>query len=297
MRERKERMQPQAHAADVRQRILLLKEIPPMPLFARKILCLPPHADIEELAELVHKSPEISARLLGMANAAYFGWPGGVRTIYDAIYKVLGDRLVKSLVIGMSLSGVFDVRKCSGFRPERYWFTAIVTAQISQSLLRHCRSAVRVGIESIHMNGLLHNLGMAVLAHLFPAELSRALSPPSPQEEQCSTADGIRAALGIDYTAAGAWLARKWHLPRDIVSVMEHHRDPDYRGDFWPIAHLVGYCGQLAGQLFTEGEIIRDPCAESLLGMDDEAMERVHRRLDTQLEDLYSMASLMATGE
>jgi len=268
-----------------------------MPLFARKILCLHPDGDIEELAELVGNAPEISARLLGMANAAYFGWPGGVRTIYDAIYKVLGVKLVKSLVIGMALSEVFDVRKCSGFRPDRYWFTAIATAQISQSLLRYCHGAFRSDIDNIHMNGLLHNLGIVVLAHLFPAELSRALSAPADAGEDCSTTDSIRAVLGIDHTRAGAWLARKWHLPHDIICVMEHHRDPLYRGDFWSIVHLVGYCGLMAGQLFTQGEILRDPRREALLGIDDEAMERVYRRLDTQLEDLHSMVSLMAAGE
>jgi HD-like signal output (HDOD) protein len=54
---------------------------------------------------------------------------------------------------------------------------------------------------------------------------------------------------GMDQAQAGGWLARKWHLPRDIVCVMEHHKLTDYRGEFWPIVLLVGYAERQASRL------------------------------------------------
>ncbi|MDD2335826.1 MAG: HDOD domain-containing protein, partial [Geobacteraceae bacterium] len=272
-------MDAQVNAAEVRQRILLLREIPPMPLIAQKILCMSPDAEISELAEIIEKAPDIAARLLGMANAAYFGWPGGVRTIYDAIHKVLGIKLVKSFVMGLAFSEVFDIKKCSGFRPDQYWFSAMVTAQISQSLLPALDSSLRQDIENIHLNGLLHNLGVTILAHLFPVELARAFSLPF-DEETPSVSDKIRTVLGMDQTQAGGWLARKWHLPRDIVCVMEHHKMVDYRGDFWPIVLLVGYAERQALRLFTIGTVTREPELESLLGIGEPALEKMQLTLD-----------------
>jgi HD-like signal output (HDOD) protein len=289
-------MEAHVTAAEVRQRILLLREIPPMPLIAQKILCMSPDADITELAETIEKAPDIAARLLGMANAAYFGWPGGVRTIYDAIHKVLGIKLVKSFVMGLAFSEVFEVKKCSGFRADQFWFSAMVTAQISQSLLPALDSSLRQEIDNIHLNGLLHNLGVTVLAHLFPAELSRAFSLPF-DEENPSVSDKIRTVLGMDQAQGGGWLARKWHLPRDIVCVMEHHKQLDYRGDFWPIVLLVGYAERQAVRLFSEGAAAREPEFESLLGIGEPVLEKMHLTLDGQLDDLHSMAALMATGE
>ncbi|MGA7828199.1 MAG: HDOD domain-containing protein [Geobacteraceae bacterium] len=289
-------MEGQVTAAEVRQRILLLREIPPMPLIAQKILCMSPDAEISELSETIEKSPDIAARLLGMANAAYFGWPGGVRTIYDAIHKVLGIKLVKSFVMGLAFSEVFDIKKCGGFRPDQFWFTAMVTAQISQSLLPALDSSLRQDIDNIHLNGLLHNLGITVLAHLFPAELSRAFSLPF-DEETPSVSDKISFVLGMDQAQAGAWLARKWHLPRDIVCVMEHHKQLDFRGDFWAIVLLVGYAERQAVRLFTEGAVSREPGIESLLGIGDSLVEKMHLALVGQLDDLHTMAALMATGE
>ena len=289
-------MMARVDAAEVRQRILLLREIPPMPLIAQKILCMSPEADMSELSDTIEKAPDIAARLLGMANAAYFGWPGGVRTIYDAIYKVLGIKLVKSIVLGLVCSEVFDVKKCTGFRPDQYWFTAMVTAQISQSLLPALDSSLRQDIDNIHLNGLLHNLGITVLAHLFPVDLSRALYLPY-DDETPSTTDKIRTVLGMDQAQAGGWLARKWHLPRDVVCVMEHHKQTDYRGEFWPIVLLVGYAERQALRLYTAGALRREPEFETLLGIGAAAREKMQRTLDGQLDDLHTMATLMAMGE
>lgn len=289
-------MEAVVSAAEVRQRILLLREIPPMPLIAQKILCMSSDADMSELADTIEKAPEIAARLLGMANAAYFGWPGGVRTIYDAVYKVLGIKLVKSLVLGLAFSEVFDVKKCRGFRADQYWFTAMVTAKVSQALFATLDAPLRQEIDNIHLNGLLHNLGITVLAHLFPAELARALSLPTDKETPRVT-DKIRSVLGMDQGQAGGWLARKWHLPRDIVCVMEHHKDTDFRGDFWPIVLLVGYAERQAGRLFTDGVMVNEPEIESILGIGEAALERIQDTLEGQLEDLHCMATMMAAGE
>lgn len=289
-------MQSLVSTTKIRQRILLQKEIPPLPLTARKILCMPPDAEISELVDIIENAPELAARLLGMANAAYFGWPGGVWTIYDAIYKVLGIKLVKSLVMGLALSQAFEVKKCRGFKPERYWFTAVVTAQLAQGLFPHLSCSSRCKLDNVHMNGLLHNLGIAVLAHTYPFEMSQAFSGPF-GEPVPPTTERIRAVLGVDQMQAGAWIARKWHLPRDIYCVMEHCKDPGYRGDFWSIALLVGYCERRAQRLFATGDLGHEPESEALLGIGEAALEKMRLTIEGQLEELYSMVSLMATGE
>jgi HD-like signal output (HDOD) protein len=289
-------MQSLTCPAEVRRKILLQKEIPPLPLIAQRILSLAPDAEVSELARIIEQSPEIAARLIGMANAAYFGWPGGVRTIYDAIYKVLGIKLVKSLLIGMAMGDAFDVKKCRGFRPERYWFTAVVTAQLAQGLFPFLPQSMQYELENVHMDGLLHNFGIAVLAHLFPLELSRAFAGP-PGDEVPPTTERIRTAMGVDQMQAGGWLARKWHLPRNIVLVMEHHKEPGYRGDFWPIVMLVAYCERGAQRLFSVGDMGREPETEALLGFGETAVDKIRRTIEGQLEELKTMVALMASGE
>lgn len=289
-------MQTVATPAEVRQKILLQKEIPPLPLIAQRILSLSPDAEVSELAGLIEQSPEIAARLIGTANAAYFGWPGGVRTISDAIYKVLGIKLVKSLVIGLAMGNAFDIAGCRGFKPERYWFTAVVTAQLAQGLFSSLPQPMRCGLENVHMDGLLHNLGIAVLAHLFPGELSRALLRP-PADRVPPTTERIRTAVGVDQMQAGGWLARKWHLPRNIVLAMEHHKDLGYRGDCWPVVLLVAYGERRAQQLCASGDMGCEPELEALLGLEEKAVDRMRLKIGGQFEELKAMVDLMAGGE
>jgi hypothetical protein len=86
-------------------------------------------------------------------------------------------------------------------------------------------------------------------------------------------------------------------LPRDIVCVMEHHKQTDYRGDFWPIVLLVGYAERQALRLYSDGAVTREPELESFLGIGETALEKMQLTLDGQLDDLHTMALLMATGE
>lgn len=290
-------MPVQTRAAEIRQRILLLKEVPPLPLIAQKILCLSVDSDVTELAGLIEKAPSIAARVLGIANSAYFGWPGGVRSIYDAIYKVLGIKLVKSLAIGIAISEVFDVRKCRGFRPEQYWFSAMVTAQLSQGFLPSIDSSLREDLDNIHLNGLLHNFGLPILAHLFPEEMSTAFLPTPSLEPLETTTERILAVLGIDQNHAGGWLARKWHLPRDIVCAMENHKNTEYRGDFWPMVLLVGYCERQAKRFFMHETMRPEPEIETVLGINEATVEKIGYRMECQTDEIHAMASLMATGE
>jgi HD-like signal output (HDOD) protein len=289
-------MEASMTAAEVRQKILLIKDIPPLPLTAQKILCMSPDAEVAELAETIEQAPFLAARLLGLANSAFFGWPGGVRTLYDAIYKVLGIKLVKSLAVAMSMSDVFDSGKCRGFQAERYWFTAVATAQISQGLFLGIARNMRGDLDNIHMHGLLHNLGIVALAHLFPHELSRAFTRPA-EDDGIDITKRIRSTLGVDHSQAGGWLGRKWRLPEDIICVMEQHKDPGYRGDYWPFVALVGYSERQARSLFMDGKFNREPETEALLGLTDHILERVCNKIDHQMEDLNSMVSLMAKGE
>ena len=63
-------------------------------------------------------------------------------------------------------------------------------------------------------------------------------------EENRAAGREIVAVLGVDHYQAGVWLGSKWHFPRDLLLVMEHHYNPAYRGDHWPLVLLEGLAAQ-----------------------------------------------------
>ncbi len=278
----------------IRRRVQLLKELPPLPAMAQKILSLSnDDTDITELASAIEKDPPLSARIIGLANSAYFGWPGGVRTIYDAVYKVLGIRMVKSLAIGLILGGVFRVGKNMESHLQRYWFTAVATAIISQNLFSHVSAEIKDDIDNIYMDGLLHNLGFPVLAHLFPDKLEQLFSGETRHDMFPSDVQ-LGELTGIEPGRAGGLLARKWHLPEDIVNVIEHHADPAYRDEYWPIALLVGYCARHAGTMLSGNgspDYLQIP---AVLGIKDAIVEEEKLTLVKKIEGINEMALLLS---
>ena len=278
---------------EIRQRIQHLKELPPLPIMAQKILSLTDDADIKELAETIEKDPCLSARILGLANAAYFGWPGGVRTIYDAIYKVLGLKIVRSIAIGLILGGLFRAEKCTRFSVDRYWFTSVATAMMAQSLFTHMPADLRRNLGDIYLDGLLHKLGLPVLVHLFPEEMNRAFSRGDGHGEHSLNVK-CRNVLGIDPCRAGGWLARRWHLPEDIVCVIENCGDYSYRKDYWAIVQLVGYCSRQAESLFKKDELLDERELLDTIGIGAVALESEKRKLFDKIEGISEMALLLS---
>jgi HD-like signal output (HDOD) protein len=280
---------------EIRDKIYMLKEIPSLPAIAQEILNVANDADIAEFSRVIEKDPGLSARLIGLANSAYFGWPGGVHTIYDAIYKVLGLKLVKSLAIGIILNKLLETRHCTAFRPMQYWFTAITTAIMAQSLFPFVSPPLKKDIENIYLNGLLHNLGIAMLVHLFPLEMSKVFSESNSHKDRSVTAC-VRKVLGIDQNQAGGRFARRWGLPLDIISVMEHHKELDYQQKYWPIVLLVGYCERQAVNLFLRNETINETNPLTSLGIPEAVIGVTWEKLGRQMEDIKALAGQMAKG-
>jgi len=280
----------------IRQRIQALKELPPLPAMAQKILSLSDETDIKELAETIEKDPCLSARILGLANAAYFGWPGGVRTIYDAIYKVLGLKIVRSIAIGLILGGLFKAEKCPRFSSDRYWFTSVATAMMAQSLYMHLTADLRGDLRDIYMDGLLHKLGLPVLVHLFPQEMNGIFSAGDSHGEYSINVK-CRDVIGINPCLAGAWLARRWHLPEDIVCVIENSGDFSYKKDFWAIVQLVGYCSRQAELLFKGDEMLNGSDQLDALGIDAAVLEKENQTVFCKIKGISEMALLLSGSE
>lgn len=271
---------------ELRLRIQRQKELPTLSPDVQRILtsCDNPDISSAELAEVLGESPTIAARILGLANSAFFGHQGKIHSLLEAI-SVLGMVTVKSVSIGLVLSGVFRTDRCPHFSIERYWVSTILTAVMSNALRAYVRKELRPSSESLYMAGLLHNIGLLAQVHLYPAQMDAALAAYGENSGR-ELGDHIREHLEMDHYETGIWLGSKWHLPEDMLLVMKHHYDRSYRGEHWPLVLLEGICAKWANQiLYGQGEA--DQETEALLALDispdnaGKVMEEMRNKLDT----------------
>lgn len=211
--------------------LLNVKQLPPLSTTATRLLeaVANDEIDLKSLAAIIDQDPGLAARIVGLANSAYFAQPAPVYSVEEAVIRVLGLNMVKSIALGISVAGVFNLEKCPLFDLPGYWYRALTAAQLTRSLSLLLPVNNRPDAAALYLGGLLHNLGTLLLVHArgeaYAGVLGRMVRTPA--------ADLLaveREQLGLDHREAGACLAGRWHLPEVIVTMMEKVGESGYRG-------------------------------------------------------------------
>ncbi|EMJ8640202.1 aminoacyl-tRNA deacylase and HDOD domain-containing protein [Pseudomonas aeruginosa] len=89
-------------ARRIQQRLEQTIEIPPLPQTAQKIIKLrvDPNASVDDITGLVETDPALAAQVVSWAASPYYAAPGKIRSVEDAIVRVLGFDLVINLALG-----------------------------------------------------------------------------------------------------------------------------------------------------------------------------------------------------
>lgn len=283
---------PQARVQD----ILLL---PPLPAIAIKLLELVGREDtnIEELAGLIEQDPGLAARIIGIANSAYFARPTQICSVADAIVRVLGLNLVRGIAIGIALSKPFDASACADFQLDRYWYRAMQTASLA-ARFSPASNLEETARNCLFLCGLLHNLGQLVLVHAFPDRMARVFRHWRQQPGQSLLALESKH-LAMNEIEAGSIIAHRWQLPGMVTDVIAHQRDPWRAGNASALVHLVAYCAELASAWYDDPEAVA-PCPDeagpALAGTTPERFEKLllqARKHDPEIRALaHSLANL-----
>lgn len=232
-------------SSDAQLRINRLQELPPLSVTSQHLLAILSSEDagLGDVAKAIEFDPGLAARIVGVARSAFFGNTATIFGVKDAIIRVLGLDMVRSLGLSISLGDALNYERAQGFDAHRYWTSALLTADMARYLAPRMVLDTPPQAEPAYLSGLLHGLGLPALAHLFPVQLSRALNAAG-DTPVSRLAEYEQQWLGINHHVAGGWLARRWHLPEEAALTMEHYHDPEYRGPRWPLVLLVGACAR-----------------------------------------------------
>ncbi|WP_375740708.1 HDOD domain-containing protein [Pseudomonas boanensis] len=227
-------------ARRIQQRLEETIEIPPLPESAQKIIKLrvDPNATVDDITGVVETDPALAAQVVSWAASPYYAAPGKIRSVEDAIVRVLGFDLVINLALGLALGKTLSLPKDQPQHTTPYWHQAIYTAAVIEGLTRAMPRAQRPEAGLTYLAGLLHNFGYLVLAHVFPPHFSLIcrhleVNPHLPHSfiEQ--------HLLGITREQIGSWLMRHWDMPEELSTTLRFQHDPDYQGDNAAYANLV----------------------------------------------------------
>lgn len=236
-------------ARRIRQRLEETIEIPPLPQSANRIIRLrvDPKATVEDITNLVETDPALAAQVVSWAASPYYASPSKVRSVEDAIVRVLGFDIVINLALGLALGKTITLPKDEPQQSTPYWQQAIYTATVIDGLLRIMPRAQRPESGMAYLCGLLHNFGYLVLAHVFPPHFSlicrhREVNPHlhHSQIEQ--------HLLGITREQIGAWMMQHWGMPEELYTALRFQNDLHYQGEYALYPNLIWLTVRLLGK-------------------------------------------------
>jgi len=235
--------------SSVRVEIQKIDYLPPMPSIAQEILIASNDetSDMDDIARIIKKDPALTAKIIGMSNSAFFGFSRNISTLEQAIINVLGLDLVKGFALSLAMSSVFDPEKCTNFDLKRYWASAFITAELASGFTNHIDSKQVLDPNQLYLYGLLHNIGILVLANRFPNIMSELFLVAKTNMEK-RLIEYEKETIDFNHHDAGAWLGHKWKLPYEIIDVIEHHHDLDYQDRNSNLVLLIGYCSRISRQ-------------------------------------------------
>ncbi|UQZ89626.1 HD family phosphohydrolase [Deltaproteobacteria bacterium Smac51] len=194
-----------------------IKNLPTVPGVVAKIsrMVENPETSAAEVGKLISQDQVLSAKVLRMANSAFFGMSRKISNIPSAL-MILGFDVVKGLVL---TSSVFDmIQKSMGGLWEHSIGCAAAAGAVATALGRD-------DAEEILVAGLLHDLGKVVLALNMPDEV--AMIRAKVEEENLFFYEAETAILDFHHGEVGLWLAEHWNLPESLGEPMRLHHNPE----------------------------------------------------------------------
>jgi HD-like signal output (HDOD) protein len=163
-----------------------------------------PDVSVEEIARKLSLDPVLSAKLLRLANSAYYHVSRRIGNVEDAV-RMLGFVTIRTLVISSGLVGGF--KSVPGLDLKRFWRYSLHAAVASKWI------AKRVGVNTdlAFTIGMMHAIGQLVIHSGMAAEaqeLDKTVGAFDPDRMEREA-----EAFGFDFSQVGAELALRWKFP------------------------------------------------------------------------------------
>lgn len=212
-------------------------------------------ASLEQVAETISKDQGLTAKILAVANSAFYGLQARVSTVQRAA-AVLGLAEIRNIVVAFgirALSRKFPLPK--SFNLLEYWKHQFCVATVAKELARRSGTP---DVANLFTAGLLHDLGKLITALYRPQDweamedLAKVKKLPAYKAED--------EYWGLDHGVIGSLVLKSWDFPPELCEPVNWHHSPRLAGVFSGDAAMLGMADAIARRIF-DG-IGSDPEAE-----------------------------------
>jgi HD-like signal output (HDOD) protein len=176
-----------------------------------------PKSTFDEVALIINQDPAISARVLNIANSAFFGFATEISSVNRAIF-IMGMAQLHDIVLASSAVAAFKGISSELINMKYFWLRSAYCAIIARLLAQKCNV---IDSERLFVCGLLHDLGHLVIYVKCPTQANKVLSQAKQGHESISLLE--KEILGFDYAEVSGELLKSWKLTASLYQTVANH--------------------------------------------------------------------------
>jgi HD-like signal output (HDOD) protein len=220
--------------SELNKKKVILPEIPSV-VFELNEVISNPMSSAGQIAEVVNRSPSLTALLLKIVNSSFYGFPSKIGKVSHAV-TLIGTREISSLALGISILSIFKNIPKNIFDMYSFLKHSLACGILSRVLAAHLNSNQT---EQLFVSGLLHDLGRLILYIHFPQESHNIITRSRNRSKLLLEEE--TDYLGCDHAEVGKGLMKQWKLPLMLENNVCYHHNPSEAQQAKPaaIVHLA----------------------------------------------------------
>ncbi|MGR6836528.1 HDOD domain-containing protein [Syntrophomonas erecta] len=255
--------------------VSIVNDLPALPQVVVRVMELTedPDSTAQDINNILCQDQGMTAKVLRMANSAFYGFPRRIGTVTDAIV-LLGFKTIRSIVLAASVSDILS-REMKGYALEygELWKHSQTAAMISRLLARKVQFPA---VDLAYTAALLHDIGKVILNHFMKECYHEVVNQVKNDNIPFMVAEN--KVLGFNHAIVGSRVAEKWNLPPDLVEAIALHHNPEQAACNIKLTSLVHVadviCVSMGIGIGIDGMLYPvSPQALEVLGIDESIIE------------------------
>lgn len=198
--------------------------LPALPHVVTRVMELTddPDASIQDINAVLQQDQGMTARVLRMANSAFYGFPRRIATVTDATI-LLGFKTLRSILMAASVNDLMN-KDMDGYALENgnLWKHSQFVAYAARLI---AKKAGFTSLDLAYTAGLLHDIGKIILDSYLKESYQEVISKVNNQ--QVTFLEVENEVIGFNHAQIGARIAQKWNLPDELVESIALHHNPE----------------------------------------------------------------------
>jgi putative nucleotidyltransferase with HDIG domain len=270
-----------------------IKALPTLSIVVAKVMQVVanPLTSASDLSAIITVDQALTAKVLRLANSAFYGFPFRIKNITQAV-SILGFDTIRNLALTVSVYKVFTGEAGSDFSHAEFWKHCVGVAICANLLAKKIKYK---SPEGAFTAGLLHDIGKTFFDQYMRKEFKDALRLA--KENKTSLEESETAIIGLDHALVGKWMAERWNLPPELRSGIASHHHPELEEEEVVMAYIIFAANILCkkkGVGFSGDEAIKPISKEArgLLSLNEEAEGMIMEALEKELKEAEAFINM-----